>query len=237
MITGTTQYIIDAAFDQLGLPRESLVPGLIGQTGTQALSLLNTLGTDLIKAHDWQFLEATATLNGDGVTTEFALPSDFGRIVNQTEWAANNKIPMEGPLSPQAWGWVQYGIVSAGVFFRYRLLHNTFAIFPTPGASEVFNFFYIKKNWVLDDDGVTYKDTTDNGDDIPLFDRNLLIKGLKVALWGQKGFDTTSLVKEYDDELAQEKAQNQGAPTICLSSSGNLYLLDARRNIPDGDWN
>ena len=237
MITGTTQYIIDAVCDQLGLPREILVAGLIGQVGTQALSLLNTLGTDLIKTHDWQFLEEIATLNGDGVTSEFDLPADFGRVVNQTEWSSNNKLPMEGPLSPQAWGWVKYGIVSAGVFYRYRILGNKFAIFPTPSSGETFNFFYIKKNWVLDDDGVTYKDTTDAELDIPQFDRNLLIKGLKVYLWGQKGFDTTSLLKEFDDELALEKAQTQGAAAINLSSTRNSILLDPRRNIPDGDWN
>lgn len=236
-ITATTQYIIDAACDELGLPRQSLVAGLIGQIGTQALSLLNSLGDDLVKAHDWQFLEATATFNGDGTTTEFALPSDFGRIVNQTTWSTNNKLPMEGPLSPQAWGWVQFGIVSAGVFYRYRILGNQLAVFPAPTSGEVIKFYYIKKNWVLDDDAVTYKDSTDAGADTPQFNRSLLIKGLKVRLWAQKGFDTTLIGKEFYDELAMEKGQDQGAPVLNLSSTRNSILLDPRRNIPDGDWN
>lgn len=236
-LTATTQEIIDASFDELGLPRESLVVGLIGQVGTQSLALLNSIGDDLVKEHDWQFLQQVATLNGDGVTDEFDLPSDFGRIVDQTMWSSNNKLPMEGPLSPQAWGWVQYGIVSAGVFYRYRILNDKLAIFPTPADGEVFNFFYITKNWVLDDDLVTYKDTTDAGADVPRFDRGLLKKALKVRLWGQKGFDTTALVREYQDDLAIEKAQNQSAPVISLCSSRNNILLDPRRNIPDGDWN
>lgn len=236
-IRATTQQIIDAAADELGLPRESLLPGLIGQVGTQSLALLNSIGDDMVKEHDWQFLQKVATLNGDGVTSDFTLPTDFGRIVNQTLWSTNNKLPMEGPLSPQAWGWVKYGIVSAGVFYRYRILSNKLAIFPTPTSGEVFNFFYISKNWVLDDDAVTYKDSTDAGGDTPIFDRGIMKKALKVRLWGQKGFDTTSLVKEFQDDLAIEKAQDQGGSVINLSSTRNNILLDPRRNIPDGDWN
>ena len=236
-IQATTQYIIDAACDELGLPRQTLVPGLIDQLGVQSLAFLNSCGSELVKAHDWQFLEGQATINGDGTTTEFTLPANFGRIVDQTTWSTNNKLPMEGPLNSQSWGWVQFGIVSAGVFYRYRILGNKFAVFPTPPSGEVFNFFYIKKNWVLDQDAVTYKDITDDGLDTPLFDRNLLIKCLKVKLWGQQGFDTTALAKEYSDELSIEKAQSGSAPVLNLSSTRNSILLDPRRNIPDGDWN
>lgn len=236
-IQATTQYIIDAATDELGLPRQTLVAGLIDQIGTQSLALLNSCGSELVKAHDWQFLEGQATINGDGTTTEFTLPADFGRIVDQTQWSSNTNLPMEGPLNAQSWGWVQFGIVSAGVFFRYRILGNKFAVWPTPGASEVLRFYYIKKNWVLDQDAVTYKDITDDALDTPLFDRNLLIKCLKVKLWNQQGFDTTSLAKEYYDELTIEKAQSGSAPVLSLSSTRNRILLDPRRNIPDGDWN
>lgn len=236
MTTATTQVIVDAACNQLGLPTSSLTSGLITQIGTQSLALLNSLGDDLVRAHDWQFLEATATFTGDGVTTEFDMPADFGRIVNQTVWSTNNKLPMEGPLSSQAWGWVQFGIVSVGVFYRYRVLGNKLAVFPVPADGEVIKLYYIKKNWVLDSDGVTYKDSTDGNGDTPLFDRNMLIKGLKVRLWAQKGFDTTALADEYNDILMAEKAQNQAAPAIRLTGGHDSILIDPRRNVQDGSW-
>ena len=75
-----------------------------------------------------------------------------------------------------------------------------------------------------------------NWSDIPQFPRSIMIKGLKVLLWGQKGFDTTQLVDDYNKELAAYMAQMQGAPVINLSSTSDLFLLDARRNTPDGSW-
>ena len=79
-------------------------------------------------------------------------------------------------------------------------------------------------------------DAVVNWADIPQFPRSIMIKGLKVLLWGQKGFDTTQLVDDYNKELSAYMAQNQGAPVINLSSTSDLFLLDARRNTPDGSW-
>ena len=236
MTTATAQQIVDRACNELGLATSSLVPGLINATGTQSLSLLNTLGDDLVTAHDWQFLEGIVDLVGDGVTSEFDLPADYGRTVNQTLWSTNNKLPMEGPMSQQQWGWLNYGIVSVGVFYRYRILNNKMAVFPALRAGEHVKFYYIKKAWVIDQDTVTMKDLIVNGGDSPIFDRNLMIKGLKVRLWNQKGFDTTSLTREYDELLHAYLAQNQGAPVIKMSGRAATILLDPRRNVPDGNW-
>lgn len=236
MTTSTTQDVLDRACEELGLPTTELALGNVSQIGVQALALLNSLGDDLVRIHDWQFLEGTATLTGDGATTEFALPSDFGRIVNQTTWATSNRMPIIGPLTSQEWGWVNFGIVSVGVFYRYRILGNQVVVSPAPAADEIIKFYYIKKNWVLDNDGTTLKDSTDAGDDTPQFDRGMLVKGLKVRLWAQKGFDTTQLSKEYNDFLDLEKAQNQGSTAINISGSYDSILLDSRRNIPDGNW-
>src|SRR3546814_20272528 len=61
--------------------------------GIQMLALMNSLGEDLLRVHDWQFLEKSATFVGDGFTPSFALPSDFGRIVDQTAWSIGQRRP------------------------------------------------------------------------------------------------------------------------------------------------
>lgn len=236
MTTATAQTIVDRACNELGLATSSLTTGLITQLGTQSMALLNSLGNDLVRVHDWQFLEATATFTGDGSTDEFDMPSDFGRIVNQTAWASSTRLPMYGPLTSQQWGWISFGIVSVGVYYRYRILNNKLHVSPTPASGEVMKFFYIKKNWVLDDDAVTYKDTIENSGDTILFDRELMIRGLKLRLWGQKGFDTTVLANEYNDFLEAEMGQNQGANVISLAGRHSTILIDPMRNVPDGDW-
>lgn len=236
-ILATAQEILTAAGDELGLTVGQIGALQTGNTGVQALALLNSLGDDLVKVYDWQFLMFTHRFQGDGVLTSFPMPADFGRTVNQTQWAENMKRPMQGPLTPQQWGWTQFGIVSVGVFYKYRILQNEFAVFPTPGNGEFFDFFYIGKNWVYDPLTSTYKDTITAGTDQPVFDRRLMISGLKMRLWEQKGFDSTKLAQEFQFALDAEKSEGQGAQAISLSGPLDTFYLNPLLNVPDGDWN
>lgn len=233
-ITATAQYIIDQALTELGLPTSQVGSTQVTQLVQQSLAILNSLGDDTNKVHDWQFLEKVAAYTGDGVNSELVFPTDFGRIVNQTQWSSNMRRPMIGPLTPQEWGWTQYGIVSVGIYYRYRILDNLFAVYPTPALNDTFNFFYISKNWVRAADG-TLKDTITATDDVPLYDRGLMVAGLKLRMWQIKGFDTTALAREFNYRLEAEKGQNQGAQAISLSGEPGFHLLDAN-NIPDGSW-
>lgn len=237
-ILATAQQILTQAGQELGLEVGTIGTLQAGQTGDMALALLNALGDDLVRAYDWQFLLKTASLVGDGVTTLFPMPADFGRTVNQTEWSNSMKRPMNGPLTPQQWGWTQYGIVSVGIFYRYRIVGNQFEVFPVPPVGETFNFYYITKNWV--NSGVspgTYIDKVDAGNAVPVFDRRLLISGLKDRLWGQKGFDTSVLKGEFNYNLESEKGQTQGAQAINLSGCLDTFYINPLINITDGGWN
>ncbi len=230
----TVQAIVDSALAELGLPSAIVGSSNQGQLVAQAVALLNSLCLDAVSVHDWQFLMLTANYTGDGVLSAFTMPSDFSRQVNQTQWALNNKRPMIGPLSPQQWGWTQYGIVSVGVYFRYRILQNEFTIFPVPGAGEAFAFYYISQNWAVDSMG-NPKATLTSPTDIPLFDSRLLITGLKLRVWATKGFDTSQLANEYNFMLQAQIGQDQGAPVIQLSGTDGFHYIDTS-NVPDGSW-
>lgn len=232
----TAQEIADRACGELGLPSSNIDPSIVDQIGTQSRSLMNALGDDLLRVNDWQFLEGEATITGDGVTTEFSLPADYARVVNQTVWSASDKLPGIGPVTPQTWGWLQHGLLSTSVFYRYRILSDKIAIFPTPTPGEEIKFFYIKKNWVRDQDGVTLKDQITVPSDVPLFDRSIMIAGLKLRLWGQKGFDTTILAQEFNFILEGYKSQNAGAEVVNLSGRDRGFLIDPHLNIKEGDW-
>lgn len=232
----TAQTLINRAASELGLPANFINTSSMDQSGAQNLALLNALGDDAVSVHDWQHLQKVSTFVGDGVTSSFDLPEDFGRIVNQTEWCKSDARPMDGPTNMQVWSWTQYGIVSVGVYFRYRIALNKIEVFPTPGDGVEFAFFYISKNWVQDAvDPLLFKNSVENANDVVLFDRPLMVTGLKVKFWGQKGFDTTLLQQDFNYQLSMQKGQSQGAPIINLGGT-NIRLLLGWDNIPDGSW-
>ena len=241
----TAQEIIDQALQELGLGTVNLANTSNDATGYQILGILNALGDELLRVNDWQNLEMIMNFVGDGITDTFPMPADFGRQVNQTQWSTSDQRPLLGPTSPQIWSWTQYGIVSVGVYFRYRILNDVYTMFPIPGAGETFALYYISKNWVAAyvDPSVqppitppVYQDKILRPGDTPLFDRRLMVAGVKLKFWAQKGFDTTLLQQEFDYMLKSEKGMNAGAPMISLSSSGNRYLLSFL-NVPQGNWN
>jgi len=236
----TADQIINAAAQELGLPPVSLSSAANDATGFQMLGLLNALGDELVRMKDWQFLEQIMEFTGDGTTTTFPLPDDYGRQINQTQWATKDNRPMRGPDSASVWSWSQYGIVSVGVYYRYRIIDNEYNVFPIPGAGEEFALYYISKNWVRDGTTIPpapniYKDRITNALDVPLFDRRLMITGLKLKFWAQKGFDTTQLAQEFNYVLEAEKGQNQGAREINLSGGDSYFLLNWA-NVPDGTY-
>jgi hypothetical protein len=234
----TASDIINTALQELGMGVVSLEAAAADATGYQMLGLLNALGDELLRASDWQLLEKTMTFVGDGVTSEFPLPNDYGRQINQTEWAASDNRPLQGPVSPQVWSWNKYGIVSAGVYFQYRIITNFYNIFPVPGDGTEFALYYISKFWVYVHGDIfqSLSDRIVNADDVPLFDRRLLIAGLKLKFWAAKGMDTTTLKSEFDYILANEKAATTGAPVVSLTGS-NVNPLLGWSNILDGNWN
>lgn len=232
----TALEMINSACHELGLPTVALNSATGDTIGTQSLALLNALGDELVRVHDWQFLEGVHTFVGDGVTTQFDLPADYSRQVNQTQWATSDRRPLAGPDSPQVWSWTQYGIIAVGVRFRYRILNNKFTVFPVPGVGQEFAFYYISKNWAIDElPPNDPKDKLTKVGDTSYYDSRMLITGLKVKLWGAKGFDTTILQNEFNFMLEAEKGQNQGARVIDLCGYDPHMYLDWR-NIPESGF-
>lgn len=230
----TAEDIVNTAMQELGLGRVSIASGANDVMGYQALGLLNALCEEIITLHDWQTLEKIGTFTGDGVTTTFPLPDDFGRQVNQTQWSSDSRMPMIGPVDAQTWGWLKYGLIAGTVQLRYRILNDKYQTFPAPANGSTFHLFYISKKWCQTAaDATIFNTIILASGDIPQFDRRMLVAGLKAKFWGIKGFDTTKLDGEFSTILSAQKSQNQGAKTIYLSSQpGDLHLIDVY-NVPD----
>jgi hypothetical protein len=236
MATGTVETIVNDALKSLGLPSVSYVTGGSNEYAIQCLALLNQRCKRIYREIDWQYHQKTATFTGDGVITQFDLPADWGRQVDQTAWDASNRAMLGGPVSPMEWGWLQYGITAAGTYYRYRILQDKFSVFPVPANATVFKLAYVKSDWAAAAGTGTRISKLTAGGDIPDFSEDVLVAGLKLDLWAAKGFDTTQLDEDYRRLLSMEKAQNTGGRVIDLSGMQGQFLIDPSSGIDEGNW-
>lgn len=91
----------------------------------------------------------------------------------------------------------------------------------------------------IDDGGVTWNYVSASGQEFPtastdlvLFDRQLFLRGLKLAWRKEKGFDTSAAQDEFDSTLAQVMGNDAAAPVLSLNSSAFEEPLLGEGNIP-----
>lgn len=180
---------------------------------------------------------ATDTLTGEVVFTQtkYALPSDWNRQIDRTNWDKTNHWELIGPKSSQEWQYLKGGIVATGPRMRYRIFGNKFQIWPPATTQSRLGFEYVSKSWVVSADGLTYKTQFSADDDTALFRDRLLITGTKYEFFMIKGFDVTMLSRDYEIELEKEKSSDHGAPTLSLQPP-RAQMFISPGSIPDGNF-
>jgi hypothetical protein len=182
-------------------------------------------------------MSQAAAASGTGVTltfaqTKYAFPSDYQRIIDRTQWDKSKHWEMLGPESPQQWQWLKSGYIATGPRIRWRILGNTFQIWPGVSTSEYLGFEYVSNYWVIDGNTGARKASFTSDGDTCLFDDRLMVAGLKLKYFGIKGFETQILQDEYDSILDSVKGEEQGAPMLSFAPRLSSYLLGPE-NIPD----
>lgn len=184
-------------------------------------------------------MSQAAAASGTGVSltfakTKYAFPADYQRIIDRTQWDKSKHWEMLGPESPQQWQWLKSGYIATGPRIRWRILGNTFQIWPGVSTSEYLGFEYVSKYWVTDAGG-TAKGSFTSDTDTCQFDDRLMVAGLKLKYWGIKGFETQLLQDEYDAILSSIKGEEQGSPILSLAPRLSSYLLGPE-NVPDSGY-
>lgn len=234
-MSGTLLQLVQDAMVELSLPSPSIVVSSQDQDVAQMLALANAAGNELVKAWEWQILLDDYTFTTTGVDT-YALPSDYDRLVNDTQWDRTSRWPGIGPASSQTWAWLLGQNIASVPRYRFRILGNLFTVFPTPGTGYTYAFEYVKKNWILAVDGTTYKSRFTADNDTFLYDDRLLTLLLKSKYLAAKGLDSTIAQQEFTERLELCKSHDQMAPKLSLGPQIIDPLL-GMQNIPDGNWN
>lgn len=118
-----------------------------GGSGTfeiEIADLVNEVADDIAKYRDWQALVRTASIGGDGVTTEYDLPDDYDRmpvsseVMDLTSWGYIRFTDINTFLLAQSSGFT--GTPGGWIIYADKLRFS-------PAPSEPATFPYITKNW------------------------------------------------------------------------------------------
>ena len=179
-------------------------------------------------------IAATATATTQTFTfgqVRYAMPSDFNRIVNKTQFDKSNSWTIHGPNSAQEWQLLKSSNVVNGPNMRFRIVGSKFSVLPMPESNIVLGFEYISKNWAASSGG-TGQAKFAADDDTSVFPDALLILGTKLKFYEIKGFDTTTLLADFARELSKWKAAEAGADTLSLAPRYMSNMI-TEANIPD----
>jgi hypothetical protein len=177
---------------------------------------------------------ASATSVGGTVTfskTIYPLPPDYETITDNTHWDKTKHWQMLGPVDAQQWQWLKSGYISTGPRVRWRILGNTFQIWPPYNTQEYLGFEYRSKGWVRNAAGDVLN-SFQNDSDTSVLDDSVIALLTKLKYFQIKSFDTTSLQQDYTRYLNVAKANDKGSATLSFAPQPSAVLI-GWANIPD----
>ena len=186
-------------------------------------------------------LTNTPTTSGTAVSltfsqVRFAMPSDFDRLVDRTDWDKSQHWEMLGPETAQQWQWLTSGYISTGPRVRYRVQGSLFDIWPALGTSHQLGFEYMSNLWVTASGGSGPTKTSFTVDtDTCIFPDRLMVLGTKLKYFEIKGFETSALYRDYTMQLDLAKAHDAGSPTLSMAPRQSSILIGFE-NIPDSNY-
>ncbi len=183
-------------------------------------------------------LNQAATQTGAGQFTfgqsDYALPSDFQRPVDNTMWDRSRFWSMRGPQSPQQWQLYKSSVIGrASIQRRFRFRREAgnmvFSIDPVPtdnGSALVFE--YVSNAWCESNVGVAQTEWLADTD-VGILDEDLLMLGVRWRVYRRLGMAYQEELSEYETEVNKALAADGGAAILDLAPADRLTLI--------GPWN
>lgn len=200
----------------------------------------------------------TATLNvaptGSGSTqvtfsqSDYVLPADFQRPVDDTFWDRTNFWRMRGPQSPQQWQVYKSSVLGStpSVWRRFRFRGanwksggtgtagvQVLSIDPLPLAPNAdLVYEYVSNGWCQSASG-TLQSSWQNDTDTGVLDEYLLQLGLQWRLFQRLGIQYAEQLAEYENEVDKAIAQDGGAPVLRITP---MPFSIFTANVPEASW-
>lgn len=227
--TGLTTNPTYFAVTGIGIPQDTMLVSVNSGASTAVLSNTPTTAGTLV------------TLTFSQVI--YALPSDYDRLIDDTEWDKSQRWQMMGPTSAQGWQWLKSSYITTGPRVRFRVLANLFQIWPALSSASGMGYEYIRNAWVLVASAADVSKTSFTVDtDTCMFPDRLMVEGLKLR-WCRVQDYQLSMWPKLDLEngfpnrlLSIAKSADAGSKVLMMGGQANNQLITTD-NIPDGNWN
>lgn len=215
------------------------VIGNANPTAKQSLALANRALKEAAKRTNWQPLSRTASITTVASQAEYALPSDFKSIVNQTMWDTTQRRRTFGAITPQDWALLQSWSTTDTIALFFRIFRDPSGngekvqFYPTPGSADSITYEYISNALTQTSGGTLQSDKFLADTDTSLLDEDLITLGLKWRFLKTKGFPYSEEFEDYEKAIAYEAAST-GNAVIDMGASG----LASQRilAVPDGNF-
>lgn len=237
ILTATANNILNRVAAEVGLPTAVDPYSSQDPNFVQMTYLLNIAGEELSQLYPWEFLAREhQILTSDTDSGDYPLPVDFLYMLNQTGWERSENVPLFGPLSAQDWQYLLgRDLVNQTIYASFRIQEGQFTIFPQPPPNGLdIHFEYQSKNWVIDSTtGTPTSDAVKTGADIPLFDRTLISRALKVKYLEAKGFDSNKAQDDFNQMYQMLTSHDKGADVLSAGRRRVGYPYLSPYNLPD----
>ena len=195
--------------------------------------LLKTVGFDLCKRRDWKVLVKECTVTGDGTTTEFNLPADYLRMVDDSGFNRSSGWSI-GLLSSKGWQYLKARSLTSTVTTLYRIIQGRIVFYQAPASGTVVAFDYVSRYWVKSS-GASTADLYEpaSAGDVVMFEPDLVWRLLRtkfLVVTGQAAAD------EYD-KAVNDAADTEPARVLSLNGGADFdeRLVDGQ-NFPITGW-
>ncbi len=176
---------------------------------------------------------ASGTVELTFCKTKYAMPSDYDRVQDDTQWDKTQHWRLIGPVTAQIWAWLQSGYISTGPRINFRQLGGQLQIWPALSTSHYLGLEYISNAWARSATGTPQSSLVADTDTC-IYPDDLMITGLKVAYQKAKGLGD-DYVDDYNAALSIAFG-NDGGSAMLSMNPGQLNTLINWNNIPDSGY-
>lgn len=225
--------IVQEAAKQLKIPTVWSVFGSTNEDAIQLASLANLEGSILSRRFDWQALVVETAITTTATEIQSgAIPSDFGRLVEESIFNRTTRKAIIGPLTGPEWQRAKmWG--TGPVTPVYRIRGGDLLLIPTPPAGESVYFEYITTKWALSSGG-TPKVAFSADDDTCRMPEVLIQLGIIWRWLERQGLAFETQAQIYEDAVGRYEQDDGGRRTVDMAGCGDA--MPGYPLTPEGSW-